>query len=53
VINARHVMYSASIASHLAGIGPAGRLGLSYLLTDRRRRPKATFSKTLICGHRA
>ena len=35
VINARFLMYSASIAPHLKDASPPGKLGLAYLLTDQ------------------
>jgi 4-azaleucine resistance transporter AzlC len=35
VINARHIMYSASLAPHLRGIGPWHRTVYAYLLTDQ------------------
>ncbi len=35
VINSRMIMYSASLAPHLRGVGAPGRLGLAYLLTDQ------------------
>lgn len=35
VINARHMMYSASIAPYFAGTGRLARIGLGYLLTDQ------------------
>jgi len=35
VINARMLMYSASLAPHFNGLHPAQKAGLSYLLTDQ------------------
>ncbi|BDQ34506.1 AzlC family ABC transporter permease [Pseudodesulfovibrio portus] len=35
IINARFLMYSASIAPHLKDASPLGKLGLAYLLTDQ------------------
>lgn len=34
VVNARHVLYSASVAPHLKSLSPAWRTLLAYLLTD-------------------
>lgn len=50
VINARHLMYSASLAPQFTGLSRLGRVGVAYLLTDQgfavsiteyRRHPKA------------
>ena len=38
IINARFLMYSASIAPHLRTATPAGKIGLAYLLTDQAYR---------------
>jgi len=35
VINARFVMYSASIAEHFRGVHPLKKMGLAYVLTDQ------------------
>lgn len=35
VINARMLMYSASLAPHFNGLNPAKKAGLAYLLTDQ------------------
>jgi 4-azaleucine resistance transporter AzlC len=35
IINARHLMYSASLAPQFTGLGRLGRIGVAYLLTDQ------------------
>lgn len=35
VINARHLMYSASLAPQFRGLSRLGRIGVAYLLTDQ------------------
>jgi len=35
VINASHLMYSASLAPHFAGLGKLGRVGIAYGVTDQ------------------
>lgn len=35
VINARHLMYSASLAPHFKGMNPLSKAGLAFILTDQ------------------